>query len=118
MPKAGYFFDAIVRQEPIEEEKLNVQDNLEEFGLVSGSDLEFWKASTRKARATGKAVIAGLGGTALGDIALVPGLQVKHPKGIRDIAEWYMSTVMRLDYVKALFDRQTENCFGKFQPSA
>ena len=108
MPVASYFFDAIVRQEPLIEEKLNVRDNLEEFTPIPEDELEFWRESTRKARATGKAVIAGLGGTALGDIALVPGLQVKHPKGIRDIAEWYMSTVMRPDYIKGIFERQTE----------
>ncbi|MCX7013732.1 MAG: hypothetical protein NTW86_14455 [Candidatus Sumerlaeota bacterium] len=34
MPKGGYFFDAIVRQEPIEEEKLNPADNAEEFALL------------------------------------------------------------------------------------
>jgi hypothetical protein len=115
MPKAGYFFDAIVRQEPIDEEKLNVRDNMEEFGLISDSELEFWKEATGKARATGKAVIAGLGGTALGDIALVPGLQVKRPKGIRDIAEWYMSTIMRPDYVKGIFGQQTEIALENFR---
>ena len=114
MPKNGYFFDAIVRQEPIDEEKLDVTDNLEEFGLISDSDLEFWKVATRKARATGKAVIAGLGGTALGDIALVPGIQMKNPKRIRDIAEWYMSTIMRPDYIKAIFDRQSEIALENF----
>ncbi|HEY3369496.1 MAG TPA: uroporphyrinogen decarboxylase family protein [Prolixibacteraceae bacterium] len=115
MPKSGYFFDAIVRQEPIEEEKLDVRDNLEEFGLISQRELNFWKESTRNARATGKAVIAGLGGTALGDIALVPGLQMKQPKGIRDIAEWYMSTVLRPDYVSAIFDRQSEIALENFR---
>jgi len=115
MPKASYFFDAIIRQEPVDDEKLDVQDNLEEFGLVSESDLQFWKEATQKARATGKAVIAGLGGTALGDIALVPGIQMKHPKGIRDIAEWYMSTVLRPDYVTAIFDRQSEIAVENFR---
>ena len=115
MPKTGYFFDAIVRQEQIDEEKLDVQNNLEEFGLVSESELNFWKESTQKAHATGKAVIAGLGGTALGDIALVPGLQMKHPKGIRDIAEWYMSTILRPDYVTAIFERQTEIALENFR---
>jgi hypothetical protein len=115
MPKASYFTDAIVRQQPIEEDQLDVADNLEEFGLVSDADLAFWKDAAQKARATGKAVIAGLGGTALGDIALVPGIQMKHPKGIRDIAEWYMSTVMRPDYVTAIFDRQTEIALENFR---
>jgi len=108
MPRSGYFFDAVIRQEPISEEKLNPEDNLEEFTLVNENDLSFWKESAAKARATGKAVIAGIGGTALGDIALVPGLQLKKPKGIRDVAEWYMSTVLRPDYIKAVFEKQIE----------
>jgi hypothetical protein len=114
MPASGYFFDAIIRQQSFEEVEPDVKDNLEEFGLVSESDLEFWKTSAQKARATGKAVIAGLGGSALGDIALVPGLQMKQPKGIRDVAEWYMSTVMRPDYIKAIFEKQTEIAIGNF----
>ncbi len=115
MPKSGYFFDAILRQEPIDDEKLNVEDNLEEFDLVSDEDLQFWKISAQKARETGKAVVAGLGGTALGDIALVPGMQLKHPKGIRDVAEWYMSTVLRPDYVKNIFHKQSELAIENFR---
>jgi len=114
MPKASYFFDAIIRQEPIDEEKLDVSDNLDEFGLIKTNELDFWKEATKSARATGKAVIAGLGGTALGDIALVPGIQMKHPKGIRDITEWYMSTIMRPDYVTSIFDRQSEIALENF----
>lgn len=108
MPKTGYFFDAIIRQEPIIEEELNVDDNLEEFGLISDKDLEHWKIEIDKAYFSGKAVIAAFGGTALGDIALVPGLNLKKPKGIRDVAEWYMSTVMRPDYIKNIYERQSE----------
>lgn len=114
MPRAGYFFDAIIRQQPIDEEKLDPEDNLEEYGLVTDSDLEYWKETTRKARATGKAVIAGLGGTALGDIAHIPGMKLKKPKGIRDITEWYMSIMMRPDYIKAVFDRQSEIAVENF----
>jgi hypothetical protein len=108
MPKTGYFFDAIIRQEPINEEELHVEDNLEEFGLISDKDLEHWRIEVDKAYFSGKAVIAGFGGTALGDIALVPGLNLKKPKGIRDVAEWYMSTVMRPDYIKSIYERQSE----------
>ncbi len=108
MPKTGYFFDAIIRQEPVVEEELDVEDNLEEFGLISGKDLEHWRIEVDKAYYSGKAVIAAFGGTALGDIALVPGMNLKHPKGIRDVAEWYMSTVIRPDYIKTIFERQSE----------
>ncbi|MFW5831738.1 MAG: uroporphyrinogen decarboxylase family protein [Prolixibacteraceae bacterium] len=108
MPKSGYFFDAVIRQEPVDEEKLNPEDNLEEFGLISDKDLEHWRVEVDKAYFSGKAVIAAFGGTALGDIALVPGMQLRHPKGIRDVAEWYMSTVSRPEYIKKIFDRQSE----------
>ena len=108
MPKASYFFDAINRQEPIVEEELNIENNLEEFGLISNEELEHWRVEVDKAYFSGKAVIAAFGGTALGDIALVPGMNLKAPKGIRDVAEWYMSTVSRTDYVTSVFERQVE----------
>ena len=108
MPAEGFFFDALRRQDPIDDTLLKVSDNLEEFGPISDEDLAWWKEQFAKVRGTDKAVIASLGGTALGDIALVPGLNLKHPKGIRDVAEWYMSTVMRSDYVREIFDKQTD----------
>lgn len=107
MPRTSYFFDAIERQESIDEENLKVEDNLEEFSPVDEETLSYWKAETARARATGKGVVAALGGTALGDIALVPGIQLANPKGIRSIAEWYMSTVMRSEFVQEVFDRQS-----------
>jgi len=108
MPKASYFFDAIVRQEPIDDTKMNVEDNLEEFGEISNEDLSYWEMAIEDAKRSGRAIIATFGGTAIGDIALVPAVQLRHPKGIRDIAEWYMSTLMRTDYLHQVFSRQTD----------
>ncbi len=108
MPKDGYFFDAIVRQSPIVEENLDPQDNLEEFQPVAEQDIAELRQSVLQARRTGRAIILGLPGTAFGDIALVPGVCLKHPKGIRDVAEWYMSTTSRRDYVHQVFSRQCE----------
>ncbi|HWB97157.1 MAG TPA: uroporphyrinogen decarboxylase family protein [Bryobacteraceae bacterium] len=108
MPHDGYFFDSIVRQEPIDEERLNPEDNLEEFGPISEEDLAHLKRETERAAASGRAVIASFGGTAFGDIALVPGPFLKRPKGIRDITEWYVSTRTRRDYIHQIFSRQCE----------
>ena len=108
MPEGGYFFDTIIRQEPIDEDNLNPEDNLEEFGPISNEDLTYFKTEVEQASATGRGVVANFGGTAFGDIALIPGAFLKHPKGIRDIAEWYMSTAMRQDYVHAIFSKQLE----------
>ena len=106
MPRTSYFFDALIRQSPIEEDKLNPRDNLEEFNPVTDADLAYWAASVDSAGAEGRAVIANFGGTAFGDIALVPAMNLKYPRGIRDIAEWYMSVLMRPDYIHAIFDAQ------------
>jgi hypothetical protein len=108
MPKSGYFFDAIVRQSPMDESTLKAEDNLEEFSAVKEEDLTWWKQQTEQVEKTGKGTVANFGGTALGDIALVPAMNLKYPKGIRDISEWYMSTLMRQDLLHEIFDRQTD----------
>lgn len=108
MPKTSYFFDAVIRQDPIDDTALNVEDNLEEFDPISDEDLDYWKNKIAEVKDSDKAIIANMGGTAFGDIALVPGLNLKHPKGIRDVAEWYMSVIMRPDYVKGIFEKQSD----------
>jgi hypothetical protein len=108
MPRASYFFDAIIRQEAIDDTHLNPEDNLEEFTYISEADLQHWKSEISKYKNSKKALVATFGGTAFGDIALVPAMQLKHPKGIRDISEWYMSTMTRNAYVHAVFERQCE----------
>ena len=108
MPKSGYFFDAIERQGPIDEKKLKIEDNLEEFGYVTESDLVYWKTQVDLLKRSDKAVIASIGGTALGDIALVPGIGLRDPKGIRGVAEWYMSTLTREEFIRELYDKQTD----------
>lgn len=109
MPKGGFYFDAIIRQPPIDESRLNPDDNLEEFGPISDDDLEhFRREAERLYTQTDKAILANFGGTAFGDIALVPAPWLKYPKGIRDVEEWYVSTVKRRDYVYRVFERQCE----------
>jgi hypothetical protein len=108
MPKTGYFFDALNRQEPIDDSKLTVEDNLQEFGYITEKELEHWKNQAGSISDETKAVVASFGGTALGDIALVPAIGLKNPKGIRGVEEWYISTLMREDFVKELYDRQTD----------
>ena len=108
MPRGGYFFDSIIRQEPLDEEKLNPEDNMEEFVPTPQDNLDYLARSAKEAWATGRGVIANFGGTAFGDISQVPAPFLKHPKGIRDIAEWYISTSSRQDYIHKVFERQCE----------
>jgi hypothetical protein len=108
MPAGGYYFDSIVRQPPIDEEKLDPADNLQEFGPLSDDVLEHYRRGAEELSATGRAIIMNVPGTAFGDIALVPVPWMKDPRGIRDVAEWYMSTAARFDYVFEVFERQCD----------
>ena len=108
MPVTGFFFDTIIRQEPLDEANLNAEDNLEEFAEFNEVDIGYWTHQAELAAKTDKAVLANLGGTSLGDIALVPGPFLTHPKGIRDVSEWYMSTVLRQDFLHEIFTEQTD----------
>ena len=115
MPRGGYFFDCIVRQEAFDEERLNPEDNTEEFEAISDEDVAHLVTSVRAASETGLGVIASFGGTALGDIALVPAPFLRRPKGIRDVTEWYVSTSSRQDYIHKIFERQCEVAIGNLE---
>lgn len=108
MPVGGFFFDTIVRQPPLEEARLDPQDNLEEFVPLSDRDLKHYQAEAGRLSGSSRAVVASFGGTAFGDIALVPAPFLKYPKGIRDIEEWYISTVTRQDHLHRVFSVQTD----------
>jgi len=113
MPAGGYFFDSIIRQPPIDESRLDPADNLEEFAPFGPREIAYYeREAQRLARRPDLGAILSMPGTAFGDIALVPAPWMKHPKGIRDIAEWYMSTAIRRDYVYKVFQGQCEIALG------
>jgi uroporphyrinogen-III decarboxylase len=115
MPGSGYFFDSIIRQESISEDDLDPKDNLEEFSIMTDSEVLEIAKDVEKAAGGGRGLIANFGGTGLGDIALVPGPMLKHPRGIRDVAEWYISTVTRQGYIHAVFEKQVEMALGNLE---
>jgi len=107
MPEGGFFFDAIVRQPEIVESELDPADNLEEYGHVSKSVLDVYEERANELYARSeRAIFCSFGGLSFGDIAEVPGVALKQPKGIRDIEEWYISLMTRTDYIKSVFERQ------------
>jgi len=115
MPSGGYFFDCIVRQEHFDEEKLNPEDNMEEYGPVSQQDIDHFERAAGAAAATGLGVVASFGGTTFGNVGDVPGPALKHPRGIRDITEWYVSTTSRQDYVHKVFEWQCETAIRNLE---
>jgi hypothetical protein len=109
MPQGGFFFNAIDRQPSFREEELRVEDNCEEFGKVTKTELQHYKEQTEHLyKTTDKALMANIGGMAFGDIAFIPAMQLKHPKGIRNVEEWYMSSMIRPAFVRGIFEKQCE----------
>ena len=108
MPKDGFFFDSIIRQKPIDPDHLDPQDNTEQYAALTDKQLDGIEEDARAVNTGEYAVFASLVNTALGDIAFVPGPDLTDPKGVRDVAEWYMLTASRPDVVHKIFDRQVE----------
>jgi len=108
MPAGGLYFDAICRQEPLDEDNLILEDNLEEFGPLPESDVDHLSAAACNAAGRDMGAVLSCPGTGFGDIALVPAMWMKHSRGIRDVAEWYMATVTHRDFVYRIFQAQCE----------
>jgi hypothetical protein len=117
MPGDGFYFDPIVRQGPIDEDRLDPADNWEEFTLVDDDEVAEFAAETRRlSRETDHGLFLMLPGTwGFGDAMIIPGPSLKHPRGIRDPEEWYISLVARQDYIRAVFERQTETMLANIE---
>jgi hypothetical protein len=111
MPMGGYYFDCVIRQKPIQDDKdLRVEDQIEGYGIVSEPTLRYFeKESKRLYEETEYLIVSGgVPGTKLGGAAFVPGPFLKDPKGIRDLEEWYISLITRSEFIKESFSRLTE----------
>ncbi len=93
----------------MDENNLRVEDNLEEFGPITDEELEHFRSRAEELyTGTDKAIVLNLGALSLGNIARVPGPGLIHPKGIRNVEEWYVSLSSRQDHIYKIFERQTE----------
>jgi hypothetical protein len=111
MPQNGFYFDSIIRQKPnLDDKDLRVEDQIEEYSLLSETDLLYYEGESKRLdEETEYALVSsGVPGTNIGDIAFVPGPGLTEPKGIRDVAEWYISLIERTDFLKEVFARMTE----------
>jgi Uroporphyrinogen decarboxylase (URO-D) len=110
MPKDGWFFDTIVRQEPIDDSALDPKEWVQQsFSLYNEEDLRWLEESSKQWYTQSEySLVGNFGGAGFGDIAFVPGPQVLHPKGVRDPEEWYVSSITRRAYIEEIFRLQLE----------
>ncbi len=105
MPKNGFYFDAIVRQEPIDEAQLDPREwARQNCAPYTQEELRFLETTSRQWFENSEySLVGNFWGAGFGDIAQVPGPAVLHPKGIRDPEEWYVSTLTRAQYITDIF---------------
>ncbi|HHX64147.1 MAG TPA: methyltransferase [Chloroflexi bacterium] len=110
MPAEGFYHDAVERQQPFDESTLDPDEWVADmYHVYTDEELRLLEERSRTLyESTSRAIIGNFGQSSFGDIALVPGLNVAYPKGIRAVADWYMATVLYPDYIKGIFERQLE----------
>lgn len=110
MPKDGFYFDAIVRQEPINEAGLDPKEWVDQtYGLFTDEDLRFLEEQSKwYFENTDYALFGNYGGGSFGDIAIVVGPHIPHPKGIRDPEEFFISHITRKSYIEEIFQYELE----------
>ncbi|MFH0964683.1 MAG: uroporphyrinogen decarboxylase family protein [Planctomycetota bacterium] len=117
MPRGGYYFDAIVRQEPIDYERLDPREWLEgQLATYSDEQLSFLeKRSIALSENAGRAIVFSFGGGSFGDIARVPGPSLPRPRGIRRPDEWYMVHLTHPEYIRGIFTLEYERAMGNLK---
>ena len=110
MPKEGYYFDTLVRQEPLNERNLNPEDWAnQQFSLFSEETLRYLEKKAEELyKNTELCIIGEFIDAGFGDISQVPGPAIKNPKGIRDPVKWITAHIDYPDYIKGIFELQCE----------
>lgn len=111
MPKDGYFFDHITRGniEFDEDTRGGAKDFKDDFGILTDKQLRYMEDRCNYFyNNTDYGLIGGGAIAGLGDFAMIPGPNVKQPKGIRDIADYMMAHMVCPEYIHEIYEYQTE----------
>ena len=115
MPADGFYFDNIMRSPEFDEDEADPADNLEDCQVISDEDLAYYRKVADKYKESGRALTLSPGYYALGDAANIPGPNIRNPKGIRSLEEWYMAPLLYPDYVHAIFEEQSNRAIKTFE---
>lgn len=111
MPKDGYFFDHLERGNmPFDEDTTGGREDFkDDFGVLTDAEVKRIEDRCNYFyENTGYGMIGGGALAGLGDFAMVPGPNVKQPKGIRSIPDFMMAHMICPDYIHEVYEYQTE----------
>ena len=111
MPKDGYYFDILVRQESLDETNLDPKEWVkQQYSIFSEETLKYLENKADSLyRNTDLSIIGNfIIDIDFGDIPHVLGAAIKHPKGIRDLQKWFMAHIEYPEDIKEIFEIQCE----------
>ena len=117
MPKGGFYFDTLIRQEEIDPDNLKPEDWVKDmFKVYTDEELRYLENKANDLyKNTNLSLMGNIGSAGFGDIAHVPGPGVKNPKGIRDPEEWYVAHLLYPEYIKGIFELQAEIAIKNYE---
>lgn len=115
MPSGGFYFDNIMRGAEFDEDEANPEDQIEECQIITDEDLSYYRNIVDNYKESDRAFVISPGYYALGDAANIPGPNVKEPKGIRSLEEWYITPLLYPDYVHEAFAAEAERAVKSFE---
>lgn len=115
MPANGFYFDNLTRTPEFDEDQADPEDNTEDYTRVSEAQIAYHKKVLEEVKGYNRAIQVGPGYFGLGDANNIPGANLKNPKGIRDISEWYMAPLLYPEYVHAVFEKGTDIAIESFK---
>ena len=117
LPKGGFYFDNLVRQEEVDEDHMDGRkDYADQYQLLTDEELRYLENNANDMyKNTEYAIFGNFGGAGIGDSAFLPGPDMKKTPGIRKIEDWLMAYVLYPDYIKEAFDYQVEIAIKNLQ---
>ena len=103
MPKNGYYFDLLPRQQPLDWDHLNPAEFAEQFKRIRDEELTHLQTTADYLyRNTDFALLGGFGERGLGNLPLVLAPEVNQPKGIRSFDDWLVAHITHPEYIKEI----------------
>ncbi|MDR2484800.1 MAG: methyltransferase [Treponema sp.] len=115
MPAGGFFFDNLERSPEFDEGRSDPLEQAEDFPVVSDEMLAFHTRKMAVYRKNTRAIQVSPGYFGFGDANNIPGPNLKKPRGIRSISDWYTAPLLYPDYVNAVFEIETERAIESFK---
>lgn len=115
MPAGGYYFDNLTRTPEFDEDEADPEDNAEDYLPVGDAQIAHHKKLLAEVKKYDRFVNVGPAYTCLGDANNIPGPNLKDPKGIRSIADWYTAPLLYPEYVHAVYRLGVERSIANLE---